>query len=889
MIENGINKIVPNCIDKVNEVPASVVYVEIAYLTRDYLEMLENCDNKEQFQKIIEEFDEKKEAVKVKYNIRRTDTRYCSKPWFFHYSGGYSWLVPSYIYRHPDCDLSIFPDILRQRFEDAMWSIAITHRNQLDWFKGTMVLANGEVSRSSLPTETRKLMRDCPSDKDSMITKEYLGENVFLITKYFIPYNGNTHLPKGYRLCFSFDEFAEELNYDLSGANLGDFDISNIDMSKYNIRGIKSKYIIPEEADEQIKLSFDETQGLKLDFSDISTESVLEKNELANVKQTGIATRDMDDLDDFHSKNTPFFYISDLHLCHILQKKKANSTDKAKIVVKKVVQNLRESYNKYKYEVFGDWGYSKVIIGGDISSDHHVFELFINELYAQKFWNVVFILGNHEYWDFSSPKEAVEWYKSVAQRYGYICLHNELLLFNDANKTLSEDIIDGETLLDKSTEEVIKLTENARYILVGGTGFAGRNNFFNAEKGIYRNCLGEDLSEARDKEIKESIKLEKIHFRLISCLSDRQVIVFSHNPLSDWSLDDPCPNWIYVSGHTHLNERKIGRSVRLYADNQVGYTGKNIGLKYFSVETKNCIFEHYKDGIYEINGNKYQEFMDGRNVNMVLNQKDDDGIWMLKCKGYYLFMTYKHTDRNGLVVCVFDGGRKKKVERKPLEYYYDNMLRVVSAIEKPTVTYSKIMKKVSDYVKSFGGDGKIHGSIVDIDTLNHVYVNPNDLTITPYFALNIFERIAFKDIGSLLKDKCPELCDRYNQRVAADGDINNVINNNSNAFAHYDSGTYIYKESNIIKRFDLLRTDKILTNWIDIPEDKVVTGNKVIVKDEKKPVQKEKKNRKYPTRRDKNINKYIPAKSMSIDERYEKKLAQWARMRAQKEQNKEQS
>ena len=82
----------------------------------------------------------------------------------------------------------------------------------------------------------------------------------------------------------------------------------------------------------------------------------------------------------------------------------------------------------------------------------------------------------------------------------------------------------------------------------------------------------------------------------------------------------------------------------------------------------------------------------------------------------------------------------------------------------------------------------------------------------------------------------------------------------------------------------LFRTDKILTNWIDIPEDEVVTGNKVTVNDEKKPVQKEKKNRKYPTRRDKNINKYIPAKSMSVDEKYEKKLAQWARMRAQKEQ-----
>ncbi len=877
MIDNENKKELQTIFENNIEASDRELYVEIAYLTRDYLEMLENCENKDQFRKIVEEFEEKKEVIKERKLKGHHDFKYICYPWYHRHAGGYLWLVPFYIYRHPDCDLSIFPDVLRQKHVDAMRSIAITHRNQLDWFKGTMVLENGEVSRSSLPTEVRKLIQDCPSDKDSMIGKEYIGENVFLITKYFIDYKGYTHLPKGYKLCFSFDEFAEELNYDLSGAKLGDFDISEIDLSKYNTQNITSKYITTKDIEnERIELSFNDDQ-LKLDYSDIPSEKTLEQNELANVKQTGIATRDRDDLDDFHSKNTPFFYISDLHLCHILLKRGANSADKIKEVVKNVVQDLRTSYDKYKYEVFGDRSCSKILIGGDVSSNHYVFELFLNELYAQGFWNIVFILGNHEYWDFDSPQKAVEWYKSIASKYGYTCLHNELLLYNDTNKTLSEDIIDGESLLEKSTEEVIKLTENARYILVGGTGFAGRNNSFNANKGIYRNGLGWTPSEARNREIKESAKLEKIHSKLANCLEDRQVIMFSHNPLGDWSLDDPCPDWIYVSGHTHHNERKIGRSLRLYADNQVGYTGKNIGLKYFSVETKNCIFEHYKDGIYEINGIKYQEFMDGRNVDMVLNLKDYDSIWMLKRRGYYLFMSHKHTNKNGLVVCVFDGGRKKKVARQSLEYYYDNMLRVISAIEQPTVTYSKIMKKVSDYVKSFGGDGKIHGSIVDIDTFNHIYVNSNDLTITPYFALNMFDRIVFKDIGSLLKDKCPELCDRYNKQLADDGDINDIISNSSNVVAFYDSGTYIYKESNIIKRFDLLRTDKILTNWIDLPEERVIEDNRVTIESNKVSVTKEINEPKPRS------HKNLPTKSMSIDEKYEKKLAQWARIREMKE------
>ncbi len=797
--------------------------IEIAYLTKEYLEKLEVCENKEQFLEIVEEFDTKKEALKKKHNISRFESRFMYEPWFHKYSGAFKWLVPFYAYDHPNCDLNIFPDILRQDLPDAMYSIAITHTDRLDWFKGSMITSDGKKKRSNNARLIKKVVSHCVPDRDYMYEKIYLGENVFMITKWFKKYDGNMYIFALRKLCFSFEQFANELENDLSGAWLRDFDITNIDLSKYNTEGLSSDYLKqPQIGNQNIPLTFDENNVSFKSISSITSEEELEKNEIANVKQTGISSRDKKELDSFSSKSVPFYYISDLHLCHILKKNNAFDLESIRSVIEGVVNDLWNSYLKYRHEALGNHSLTKFLFLGDVSSDHHIFELFLQELKKRGFWNVVFILGNHEYWDFDSIENAVEWYKDITKRYGYVCLHNELLLYNSVNKTISEEIISGKEIINKCKEEIVKLTENSRYIIVAGTGFAGCNDGFNSKNGLYKDCLGKDISEAREREIIESHKFEEIYSKIFDSSNERQVIICTHNPVSDWSFGGYCANWIYLSGHNHKNERKISKKVRLYADNQVGYSGKTYGLKYFSVESKNNIFEHYEDGIYEISGSQYQDFMDGRNISMVLNQQDDK-IWMLKRNGYYMFMSFKFDSNNELGVCVFDGGRKKKLAKHLPEYYYENMPRVISLIEAPTVQYSKVTAKVSEYIKSFGGNGRIHGCIVDIDTLNHVYVNPYDLKITPYFAYDMNERLVFKDLGSLIESNCPELFDRYNKVLRGDGAINSIIKSEKDSkVALHDSGTYIYRESNLIKRFDLLRTDKILTSWIDLPDDKLL-------------------------------------------------------------------
>lgn len=58
---------------------------------------------------------------------------------------------------------------------------------------------------------------------------------------------------------------------------------------------------------------------------------------------------------------------------------------------------------------------------------------------------------------------------------------------------------------------------------------------------------------------------------------------------------------------------------------------------------------------------------------------------------------------------------------------------------------------ISDEVSAIGGAGTIHGCIVDIDWFNHVYLNPFDGKITPYFAINMTGKLVFNNMESLLK------------------------------------------------------------------------------------------------------------------------------------------
>ena len=127
-------------------------------------------------------------------------------------------------------------------------------------------------------------------------------------------------------------------------------------------------------------------------------------------------------------------------------------------------------------------------------------------------------------------------------------------------------------------------------VLFGGIGFSGLNEDFNANNGIYRDTL------TRTQEIEESSKFNELYKRIVTYLK-KEVIIASHMPLEDWSMEDHMKKFIYVSGHTHRNLFVDDGVTHIYSDNQVGYKGKSVGVKFFYIDDTYDYFNYYGDGI----------------------------------------------------------------------------------------------------------------------------------------------------------------------------------------------------------------------------------------------------------------------------------------------------
>ena len=79
--------------------------------------------------------------------------------------------------------------------------------------------------------------------------------------------------------------------------------------------------------------------------------------------------------------------------------------------------------------------------------------------------------------------------------------------------------------------------------------------------------------------------------------------------------------YIYTDTITKIFMKKNERRT-IYADNQIGYRAKNIGLKYFYFNNDYDIFAYRQDGVYEITREQYIDFNRGKLVSMSFKKKD---------------------------------------------------------------------------------------------------------------------------------------------------------------------------------------------------------------------------------------------------------------------------
>lgn len=635
--------------------------------------------------------------------------------------------------------------------------------------------------------------------------KKYYQNGKFHVTQQWCNTSGS--VVKEYRHSFDyFFDFVAFLKGDFSEANLlfcdglmfleqwNTIDFANAKMKSSLCEKFGLKYHIQEINDDLIK-SFDYVEQNENETAIILQTS---RNLTEEAARKDLSTFDMS----FDNKCQRVHYVSDIHLMHRIKNAGCRSKEDVIYVIQKIVDTIANEAGRL------------LLIDGDVASDIGIFQLFVKMLSKtlRRNTQVVFTLGNHELWSLPSLQieQIVSKYRTILEEYDMYLLHNDLLYKEDcglpADPSTGTHLIKYHDLCQMNETQIADRLRSARYVILGGLGFSGYNKEFNADNGIYR------MTVDRTTEIKESKIFEDLYNRLRPILVNKNTIILTHTPKKDWCKEaGPDKNYVYVSGHTHRNFFHDDGEYRVYSDNQVGYHSENPHLKTFLIDNDYDCFSDYEDGIFEVTSEQYNDFYRGKNISMTFQRKVNV-LYMLKKNGYYCFI---HKSRSGSLT-ILNGGAMKKLEIQDIQYYYDNMDFMISTIKTPLDEFTSFQKRIAGIVKRIGGVGTIHGSIIDIDFYNHIYVNPLDLSITGYWASDIINKIVYPSIPALLEKNCPTIFGEYVKLLK--GNSENPLAPKQQTNVAILPQTYldtdIYKASREIKKMQKLHSN-ILSSWYE--------------------------------------------------------------------------
>lgn len=212
--------------------------------------------------------------------------------------------------------------------------------------------------------------------------------------------------------------------------------------------------------------------------------------------------------------------------------------------------------------------------------------------------------------------------------------------------------------------------------------------------------------------------------------------------------------------------------------------------------------------------------------------REVDSMFMLKKNGIYMFFACMNSDTKAFeTVYLIEGGSLRRLmcnSHTELNYYYQSLEKYVSNVRQALNEYTEYQQKISTFIKRLGGSGNIHGCIIDIDksmgfgsyAYCHLYINPYDGKITPYYAENKKARYVYKDLKSILKDQREiKLLQNYIS-LEKQGQLLDIqygeeaqIKGKKTVAAAYDEGSYIYKLSKHIKALQYIAYKSIVRVW----------------------------------------------------------------------------
>ena len=621
----------------------------------------------------------------------------------------------------------------------------------------------------------------------------------------------------------SLDEFAKAIYNNFNNANLLDYDFINCNLEKYPTI---NKAILPPIIEKKLGI-----------YNDYFEKTISKLDDLVEIsKPMEVASIDISldirkpfelsvEYEEFKDYGCYIFYISDLHLVHKIKNKfgdKSINKYEVKRYITEIVEQLRNSQTKIVRSLNLDECTIINIFLGDISFDFEIYKLFFDEIAKTRLSieNDLVVLGNHELWfqEEKSFEKIVEKYRKYLDTKKIKLLQNDLfLIFKNKDNLEYYDLINEDSILNFNKNDFDDVLKKSSILIFGGLGFAGLENKYNYNLGIYSNGI-----KSRKEEIKRSNQINRIYKHLKEVASDKKVVIATHMPLRNWPNENYIKEWFYLSGHTHANVYIDDDEHHVFEDNQIGYNGTKFEFKFIILNKMVDIFNKYDDGIYEINRDDYYAFNSCQGIHITFNYSFDKIYMLKKNKTYMFLMEYK-----GKLI-LLNGGAKRKLENQSLNYYFENMGKYQEQILKGLTPYLEYEKEISDAIKMIGGSGRIHGAIVDIDFWNHIYVNFLDKSLTAYFANDMVDKYVYKNVLSLLRFNRLNLYNNYIKMIEDKKNSNSLIVLKSNELSekteHVES-TEMYVVSKKIKSMQYLSTNNIIRNWSD---------NVLVIKDENK-------------------------------------------------------
>ena len=500
------------------------------------------------------------------------------------------------------------------------------------------------------------------------------------------------------------------------------------------------------------------------------------------------------------------YYVTDLHLEHHIDLN-GIASDKAYELIDEFVKKILATAHTPGI----------ILTGGDISSYTYLNIMFYNSLRNNWDGPIISVLGNHDLWSLDGPN-LLGLQTDEALRILRSNTHDVTFLENGLYIELSKNVygyrhelnITEANILDADEKELTEYCYKANVIILGGLGFSGCNEEFNALNGIY------SQSTTREDDIENSKRFEAVYNKLLRCANDVPVIVLTHTPMRDWSKQPYNGNWIYISGHTHKNVMSIKKNGAIVLENnQFGYCGKFCRFK--KLVLNHAVYDPLCDlenGIHEISKLQYLDFMYIRKI-PIPEMKRTGKFWAIKKEEIYLFIL----ETNGKSY-ILNGAQAQRAEKNK-EYYYKNISKYYNNVSRTFSSFYQYEETVSSLIQAIGGEGTIHGCIVDYDYYNHVYVNPFDETLTPYYAISMTYKMALSNFEALVESgKSTNALLFGNAEITIDTDKNalQLLNNKlspTNLHGKVITDTSMYRVSNIFRTLQYTIESHVIRKWND--------------------------------------------------------------------------